>query len=170
MEGAMEDDLLIPAFAAKHLLKYAPDEYALTDGWIHFRTEDDTMFSCRVFKDEYPDLDAYLTVTGEAIEFPKDLSEILGRATVFANDPAKGEAERVRVSVTAGALAVRGEGARGWFEESTKISYTGGGFVFEVHAGFFQKVLSLGGTATINDTVLGFSADEFDHVVSLYVS
>ena len=52
--------LLIPSNAAKSIVDYEPIEYAETEGWIHFRNENEALFSCRIIEDEYPDFSEFL--------------------------------------------------------------------------------------------------------------
>ena len=52
----VREGFLLPASVAKILVGYAPKEYGLTGGWVHFRNADAVVFSARIFEGEYPSL------------------------------------------------------------------------------------------------------------------
>lgn len=155
------DALLISAVAAKSIVEYKPIEYALTDGWIHFRNDDGALFSCRrVLEETYPDFTKFLSVKGAEIEFPSDLDEILDRALVMCND------QRVKVKIEKNKLTVATESDNGWFKEQTRIKYEGASNEFYMHPKFMRDTLKLNQKAVIG-AALKFTNDSFQHVVRL---
>src|SRR6056297_2653647 len=64
---------LIPASSVKKLIKYPISHIAEGQGWVHFKTEDGTIFSCRTFEDNYPDTSNMWEIEGEEIELPKSI-------------------------------------------------------------------------------------------------
>ena len=157
---AFPERLLIPSIAAKNIVEYKPVEYALTDGWVHFRNKDEALFSCRILEDAYPDFSNFLKVKGDEIEFPSDLDEILDRASVFCVD------QRVKVSLEKGKLTVSTESANGNFVETVRIKYEGASTEFYMHPQFMRDTLKLNKKAIIGKA-LKFSNDNFEHVVRL---
>ena len=51
---------LLPASSAVEMVKFNPTYIAEGKGWIHFKTEEDSIMSCRIFEDEYPDTKPHL--------------------------------------------------------------------------------------------------------------
>jgi DNA polymerase III sliding clamp (beta) subunit (PCNA family) len=48
---------LLPATTAMIISKYAVTEIAESKNWVHFKNEEGTEFSCRVFEDNFPNID-----------------------------------------------------------------------------------------------------------------
>ena len=164
-KGCFPDELLIPAHAAKSIIDYKPVEYAVTDGWLHFRNADEAMFSCRVFEDEYPDFTEYLKEEGKEITFPDNLSEILDRAVVICDNDNK----RVTVSLAANKLTISAEGVNGKFNEAVRVKYDGAGKDFDIHPEFMRTIMRHNKTAIIGK-LLHFKTENFQHVVNLLPS
>lgn len=159
--SAFPNELLIPAFAAKDIITHEPTEYAVTDGWLHFRNDDDVVFSCRTIVDTYPDFEPYLVCEGEVLEFPQSISEIMDRADVLS------DGERVSIILEEDFITVCTENQAGWFEESIEAKYKGKDAEFEIQPEFIKSILKHKGKAKINEKVLMFESDLFKHVVQL---
>jgi len=168
MDGAdFRESFLLPAPAAKDLINYKVTGYAAVGGWLHFRTEAGTMFSCRTYNDlAYPALDRFLEVEGGKIKFPDDTKEALGMAGIFSNSVGKGD-ERVKIVLEDGLMTVKGEGDAGWFEESSRVRYKGDETHFEITPMFLEAVLDLNDEAVVGSDRLKFEGKSFVHVVSL---
>ena len=163
--------MLIPATSAKALQAYPVTEYALTKGWLHFRTEDDVVFSCRGVEGQYP-VDKIITILdradGESVKLPTGLAETLERAGVFSTGASKIDVgNRVKLSLTEGQLVVRGESEAGWLEEINRVRYKGPDIEFEVSADFLQAILAHSGDMVVGENLLKFAGDDFVHVVSV---
>ena len=158
---AFPNELLIPASSAKDIVNNVPIEYALNEGWVHFRNEKDVTFSCRYFDGEYPNFDPFLECKGETIEFPKILPEMLDRANVLS------DGERVTIIFDKDELIVSTENENGWFEESTEIKYKGSPLEFDIQPEFMKSILKHEGTIMVDERVLLFENDDFLHSVQL---
>jgi len=75
---------LIPATSANLLTRYPIKEVDLSERWIHFRTDDGTVFSSRILADNFPDVSGFLNADGEEFTFPDSMQEVVHRAVVFA--------------------------------------------------------------------------------------
>lgn len=161
--------LLIPASSLKHLINYLPNEYALTDGWAHFKNEEGTTFSCRVMAESYPDLTSLLSMaaTGEKLKLPPDLGPALDRAGVFTSsgECGKNNKERISFHLTENLLAIRGEGASGWFEELQRIRYKGDEINVDINPDFLASILKHTDEVQLGK-LLKFEGDKFVHVVA----
>jgi len=117
---------LIPASAAKELVKYAVTSVAIGESWLHFKTEDGTIFSCRILNNEFPDTSKHLEFEGVEFEFPKNIEQILERANVFSKKASShGDIPIITIQIKDGQVKVIAENEYGWFEEKTRTKYTG---------------------------------------------
>ena len=157
---AFKEGVLIPAFAAKEIIKYKPVEFATTEGWIHFKNENNVVYSCRTMEEEFPDLGQYLEIKGSELVFPNNLGDMLDRASVLCED------ERAIITIDEGVLTLQSENKMGWFEEKVRIKYTGETIDFGIQPAFLKSILSITNKAIIGK-MMKFEGDSFIHVVSL---
>lgn len=157
----------IPGTPARQLKNYELVEYSTTDGWIHFRTEQNVIFSCRTFVGEYPaeKLRNFIQTTkGGSFSLPSDLSDTLERAGVFSDNTMNSD-DSVLVTISDGELVVRGEGSAGWFEESARIRYQGDDIEFEVHPDALQSILKHTNEISVDKNILKFQCGDFSHLI-----
>lgn len=161
-----DEPILIPSGAAKELHAYDVIEYVVENGWIHFATEEDTVFSCRTYGGlKYPDLDVFLNVKGAQLKFPTDMKEILDKATIF-NQKTR-EASYVKILLEGNKVIVESEGDTGSFSEWSRVKYEGDPCHFYISPQFLSSVLDIGGDVFVSERSLLFENDNFSHVVSL---
>lgn len=159
-------ELLIPANAARSLVGYPVNAFGLTEGWQHYRTDANVVFSCRSMADQYPVLEGFLNVTGNQIKLPKELHEVLDRAAVFTQSDVVAE-NRVKVAIDSGKISVTGQGAEGWFRENIVTEYKGQAIAFEINPGFLQDCIGLVDTAIVGERMLKMQGQNFAHVLRL---
>lgn len=164
------ETMLIPSNAAAELKSFKPKEFSSTSGWIHFKTTNDVIFSCRTIEGEFPaaKIDTILenSQTGQKAKLPTDLTDALDRAGIFSSTAIKNDS-RIKITLDDGLLTVRGEGSIGWFEESSRIRYKGEGMEFEVSPVFLQDILSHTTEVIIGDSLLAFEGENFIHAISV---
>ena len=157
----MKEEILFPASAIHGLVNYHFDYYGLTDGWIHLTKENGAIFSCRVYKDKYPDLSQFFEVKGRPVRLPKELSEILDRGDVFSSD-------RVVISIEPKEIIVRGESEYGWIEETAAIKRRGDETIkFSTNPKILKDILKHTSKAIVCERSMKFKSKQFDHVVAL---
>jgi DNA polymerase III sliding clamp (beta) subunit (PCNA family) len=162
---AAPDSLLIPVRAISDLINYPITEYAYNDSWAHFKTKDKVVFSCRILKDEYPDLSEFIRMRGNKIIFP-DLIESLERAEIFTNTEITKE-RLVELILESNSLLVKSEGDKGWYEEKYRMKYTGKKVQFKINAQFLKEILIYLKEAIITNDRLKFVGDNFVHILTL---
>ena len=165
-------DFLIPTKAGRAIAQQSGiEKYNESDGWIHFKTKDNVIFSCRTFEGEYPDLSAHFDVEGESITFPANIKEMLDKASVFLSADFEQD-EIVTVSVTSkGLLKVGAEGDNAWFEESTRIKNAPGkDIIFSANPTHLQQILSTVNSAVVAEGKILFEGENFQHIVALEVA
>ena len=161
----MKEEILFPASAVRGLLNYHFDHYGLSDGWIHLTKENGAIFSCRTYKDTYPDLDAFFEVKGRPIRLPKELEEILDRGDIFSSDEVR---ESVMITINPDKIIVRGENQYGWFEESADVKRRGKEtLIFSTNPKLLKDILKHSSRVIVSERSMKFKARNFDHIVAL---
>ena len=161
-EKAFPSELLIKATITKDICSHNPVEYGITDGWLHFRNENDVTFACRYFNNiDYPDFDRFLECKGETLKFPAELQSVMDRASVLS------DGDRVTLIVEKGEILVTTQNQSGWFEESLPVEYKGEPVEFDIQPEFMNKILAFNGEVTIGQNALRFDNDDFIHVVQI---
>ena len=117
---------LLPASAVRELIKYNVKEIAEGEGWVHFRSEEGTIFSSRIFEGNFPDIEKFLEFDGVDIPFPSNAIQALDRAKVFTkSDFAGDDLATVDVEVSDGKIKLSAKDESGWFEEIVRTKYDG---------------------------------------------
>jgi len=160
---------LIPASAAKELIKYNIREVAQGDGWVHFKAEGDTIFSTRVLSNEFPDTTEHLKVeNGAPLTFPQKIGEILRRALIFAKAEIEtGDIPLVTISVAEGRMSLTAKNEYGWFSEDTRVRYNGPPVKFAVGISFMADIADRIQDCSIGEDRIGFSGKNWQHVVAM---
>lgn len=153
-------NFLVPAHAAKSVVSYKPVKYAMTEGWLHFKTDTGMQFSCRTFDEDYPNVEKILNVKGNKLQFPSKLGEIMDRASIFS------EEAYVTISIEENKLTVSAEGLNGWFKEESRISYAGEATEFDIAPEFMKSIMKINDTAIVGEKLLKFEGEDFVHVVA----
>lgn len=81
------ESLCIPGKSLNALIKnYRPVEYSYSPEWIHFKNENGSIYSVRLFSGTYPNMLPILSISSsEQIEFPAGLADVLFRSEVLAD-------------------------------------------------------------------------------------
>lgn len=166
MSDNMDVDILIPASSAKELGKVKPTHLALGDGWIHFKNAQDTMFSCRVLDEGYPNTEPHMKVKGSKVTFPKRMPEILERAMIFTKQDQQAD-ETMEVTLTAGAVLVKGRNEYAWFEEEAKARYKGKDVSFHITPTLLGDILNRSNTCTLGKDKIKFEGDNWEYIAAL---
>ena len=171
---------LIPASSARILCRYDVKQVARGKGWIHFLTEDDTIFSCRIFEDHFPEMMHLFDISGTEITLPKNISEILEKAGVFSSKDHFLD-DMVEVTLADKKLLIRASDGADWFEEEANIRYTDKPVTFSIHTNFLKEICSRTNTCILGTPkaagkgktqkagMLGFQGEGWQHVLCLSV-
>ncbi len=163
------DTFLFPAKSASELLKIVPVEIAEGEGWVHFKTEAGTIFSCRIVdNEEFPNTQAHLDVTGSRIVFPDSLREVILRAMIFAQRKSQIE-EKIIVTLKNNVVKVRSEAESGWFEEEVSTTFKDEPVVFMATPYLLKDVLSETSACVINEkrSKIKFEGSNWQYMVAL---
>lgn len=159
---------LIPAPAARELVRYNIKETAESESWIHFKTEDGTIFSSRVLDSEFPDTSHHLEIEGVEFEFPKNADQILQRANVFSKKEINaGDVPPVTIEVKNQRVKISAKNESGWFEEESRVKYDGEPFKFAAGVEFLEALFGKVQNCIIGPDKIGFSGENWQHIVAM---
>jgi len=137
-----------------------PAEWALTEGWVHWRAGGLSL-ACRRVAGEYPDVGPHLEGEGGAVKLPEGLAAAVDRAAVFVERDAL---ELVRVELRAGKLRVSGRGPSGRFSEVLDVGYAGEPLAFDVAPRLLLELVALTDEVTIGTGRLLARSDKWRYV------
>jgi DNA polymerase III sliding clamp (beta) subunit (PCNA family) len=160
------DTFLIPAMSTLDMLRLQPTKIADGQGWVHFKTDDGTIISCRLFDDSFPDTASMLRVKGTKIILPKNINNVLDRAGVFAKrDHALDES--ISITIEEDKFIVHADADSGWFEESLPIKYTGPSLTICVTPYTLKSILNETQACEVSDRKLKFAGEGWVYIALL---
>lgn len=158
---------LIPVSSVVELIKYNIKQIAQGYGWIHFKTDEGTIFSCRIFQDNYPAIAHILDVSeGKEIALPQDMSNALDRAQVFAKADFSGDS-LVAIYIADSKMTVSTESDSGWFEETIRIKYKDDPIQFKTNPIFLSEMLGKVRNCVIGKEKIKFDGENWVHIIGL---
>lgn len=119
---------LIPATSASQVTKMNPSPTQISEGkgWIHFKNEEDTVMSCRILEESFPNIMPFMEVEGKTIHLPKTINAVLDRASVFYKRDHDLD-EKVIITLKDNSFRVKASadpgGTTGWFKEEVNMVY-----------------------------------------------
>lgn len=160
------DSTLVPASSIKEVIKIQPSQVAEGSGWIHFRNEQGTIISCRIFDEKYVDTEAILQSIKKTkkIEFPVEVLPVLEKAEIFTQEQKTNGS--VELEFKNGKITVKSESSTAWFKES--IAYDGDDeFTFSITPYLLKDILKQTNKCRINNNILKFVGPEWVYITSL---
>ena len=168
MQSKVKEDFLLPAIAAKELIKYNVYKvFTDTEGWLHFTNKEHTMFSCRTFADvKYPEkIWDFFDIKGEKINLPDSFEQVIDRVATLVT--ADFDLDRfVDLTIEDGVLTCKGKGPHGSVSETVDINYNGKDIDVKVHPDFLMEILKQLDSMTIGERLL-FQGENFEHAICL---
>lgn len=157
---------LLPVRSVIDVIKLQPTRIAEGTGWIHFKTDEGTVISCRIFEDEYPDVSTHVQCKGSKLTFPSVVSEMIDRASVFAKRDFTID-ELISVSIADKKLKISSDADCGWFEEETNIKYSDTPISFQIMPYLLKGILSEQSECTISSNKMKFEGEGWIYVTAL---
>ena len=168
MKSKVKEDFLLPAIAAKELIKYNVHKvFTENEGWLHFTNKEKTMFSCRTFADvKYPEkIWDFFDIKGEKINLPDSFEQVIDRVSTLVT--ADFDLDRfVDLTIEDGALTCKGKGPHGSVSEEIDIDYDGKEIKIKVHPGFLMEILKQLNSMIVGERLL-FQGENFEHAICL---
>ena len=164
-KGVVED-FLIPATAIRELIRYDITQLADGDGWVHFKTEDDTIFSARTIEGKYPSTTSHLKMEGTEFAFPKNITRILEKANVFSrSDFSTSDISLVTIEIKNKIVKISAKNEYGWFEEKGKVDYEGPSIKFVTGVEFLIDIFGKLKTCILGEGKIGFTGENWKHII-----
>jgi len=160
---------LIPSSAVKELIKMNPLYITDTPGWIHFKTEENTIISCRTFQDKFPNTSDVLHHDGVRLIFPKTLNESLDKALVFAKKTQVMD-EFVIITIENNRIQIKSESEVGWYKEEANIKYSEKPIQFTVTPLLLKDILSKSTICIISNSCVTFEGPNWVYVAMLRIN
>jgi len=116
------DTFLIKAEAADELINFPVTTYCRDkeNGWVHFKTDDNTIFSSKIVQAVFVDFYRFLKATDKApiiCEIPKKFKDTVRAAAVMG--------DHVTITVKDDKISCKSKGNRGWVEKTLPIVHDG---------------------------------------------
>jgi len=138
------EEMLIPARDAAELVKYDVKKYGISNGWIHFITNEGVMFNCRTMVGDYPfgTISKFFREPENELIIPMEMKEVMKAAAVVAEGDVE-IAKTVEVTIEKGKILCKSEdkGKKWMIKEVDFPEYEGDKVLFYVNPGFFAQVL-----------------------------
>jgi len=115
-----KESLLIPISVIDELLKYQIKKFSIIKNWIHFKTENNTIFSCKIANEKYPNINKIINFKGKKIYLSKKLINIIERAKIFSKSELKKE-ESIKLKIYKNEILVFAETEIGWIKDLLTI-------------------------------------------------
>lgn len=165
--------IYLPGTSARIVVRFNVKKYNTTQGWIHFKCEDDTILSCRTYYDgqEFADLTHLLEAEGTELELPVQLSDALERSGIFVmstdNTEVVMEDKYVCLSIADNWCKVKGEGSLGRYEEKIRINYEGNPISFSTKVETLKDALEKHRQCEVCSNFIKIYDEKFTHLVAV---
>lgn len=167
-KGELPFSFLLPASTARELIRYPIKQIGRGKGWVHFRTASDTIFSCRIFEDNFPEMSHLFDIKGKEIKLPKGLDETLDEAGVFsAKDHFLDDV--VKVTMEDKKMLIHASDGNDWFDSEARVRYDGPAVSFTIHTNFLKEICKVSSHCVFSENMMKFWGEDWEHVLSLSV-
>ena len=162
------EDTLLPANMVSHIVSAKPIQISKGEGWVHFRTKEKAVLSCRIFEDKYPDVSKFFEVEGEKVVFPEVVKSIIDKAGIFSKADTAID-EMITIAIDSKKMTITGKGESGWYEESCKVDYAGEETSFNVTPYLLTNILSIIQECVLSEQRVLFQNKEISYLAMLRV-
>lgn len=163
------ESFLLPAMSAAEVVKIKPTKIAQGKGWMHFQNEEETIISCRIINDAFPNVNPVLNIKdGIRLILPQTTGDVIERAMVFSKkDHALDES--VEVLIQNRRLLIQTKSDSAWFEEDINMRYDGDPIAFAITPSLLRGILAETGECEINkeSTKLKFKGECWSYLTML---
>jgi hypothetical protein len=159
--------ILIPKTSVDIIVKLNPVKIAEGNGWVHFKTNEGTDISCRIFNDTFVNTAEYIKPVkkGISITLPENLNEILDKAIIFLN---KEEGiNSVDISIESKLFVLESKGVSSWFKERANVKYEGEPINFSITPNLLKDIISKTNKCTLENKMLRFTGDNWIYLTTL---
>jgi len=169
MEKGIKKEFLLPATSAPSILNHPIKYYSVTKNWVHFKTKDDIVISCRMYADTtFPNMDFLFDINGKNFTFPDQLKEVITRAADFIGDDE--DDKNIRIKIKKKKMIVKSKSLQGWFSEEVSVKSKKEAS-FEINPFFLQDILKSSTLAKMDSKkgLLRFKTDKWQYTINIAV-
>ena len=165
IDTGFPDEALVRHTSIKHIVDMEATRVSETEHYVHFKSKSGLLLSVRRFSDEFPNLDNFISVEGAPIGLAKSLIEGADRAEIASAEDK--EANRIRVRLKDGFIALQGQGLSARYKEWKKIKYRGEPVDFYIAPKLLIHIIEKHENAVINSRRLAVQGENYTYVSSL---
>jgi len=157
---------LLPQTSAIIVERLEPTQIAEGNGWIHFKTEQGTIISCRIFEDKFPNCNIFLNVEGEKLIFPKETIEMIDKAEIFTKRDYILD-ESININIKNNVLIIKSKSETGWCETTKKLKEKIKDINFAIIPYLLKTILKENNNCIINNKMISFTGNAWQYVSML---
>lgn len=166
LKKSLNSEFFIKASTVRELSHFEFDEFCVAESWIHFQTENKTIFSTRMIKGKSIEVFKKLFTDfkgGAVVELPENMKEAVDSASVMSEDDQQRDMD---IKFNKGELICSTRSARGWIERKMKMQYKSNEpLEFRISASYLQQILHLPLKMTVGDNKSLFQYENFKHIL-----
>lgn len=161
----LEEGFMSRATSLAHLPSLGVTEMSVSQDWVHFRNAQGLVFSCRMFKDDYPDITHLYKVQGDPITLTESVKEACETAEVMSADRTGDDSLLVRLGRNR--IRIVGEGLSGWYREDRPVTYDGAELEFYIKPKLLVFIVGKYSDAMVGENRLLASSKSWRYVTAL---
>jgi len=159
------DPMLLKASEIRSLIATDPIKYSASKSWLHFKSENNCIFSIRRIDGNFPDYLQFFEFDGSKVELSKDIIKGVDITSILADklDPF------VTIKIIDGVCNIVGKSEAGKIQHRSKIDYKGKEISFTINPEFLKEMMSHSSSIIISKERAKLQTDTgFTLVTSLY--
>lgn len=161
----IKKDMLVKAKSLKAVADLPIVKFAESESWIHFKSSDGVIISCRLSRDEWKeDLSPIFVGRGTPIELPKKLGDVAARAKIFS---VESEDQMLHISLKNKLMEIAGIGINGDFVEQRGINYRGDPMAFRLTPDLLMEIDNRHSQVEITPNRIRIDGGKWVYVASL---
>ena len=167
MESNTDVEFFVKATIVRELSHFDFVWFCVAKSWVHFQTENGTIFSVRLIRGKGLDYfkKMFSGFTGVKIELPKEIKELVESASVMAPDD-EHNSKHMFISFEKDHIICSTQSDRGVITKKKSIDYNKETPIeFSISATFLQQILGMPLTMVVGDKKSLFESGNFKHVL-----
>lgn len=161
------ESMFIPRDVLQYLISYNVKEYAVNEGVVYFKTEDDIYFMTRLGDVNFVEYKHLFEVEGNKFTFPKGMADMIDTASITV-DGISDIDKMVKIVVSDGVITVSSQNDIGRVEVEEKIDDKATNASFFVNPEFMMDILKVTNEAIITDNLILFTIEGFRQLIALF--
>lgn len=158
------EKMFIKGIAVKDIVSLNPSTYSISKAWIHFKNENNCIFSIRTIEGEFPDTSKIFdSVKSKAVVMPEDILDGINIASIFTDN----DNPAIEVHLEKGKCIILIESENGNYVFESEMKYKGESVRFFIDPEFLLKMLSHSSSIKIDYPVAMIECEGFKIATAL---